>query len=260
MTLNNLFDVAGKVAVVTGGSSGIGAMMAQGLLENGAKVYITARKADRLHAAAEELSKFGECIAIPGDMSSVEGIEAFVAEVISREGKIDIMINNAGANWGAPIEDFPESGWDKVMDINIKSIFFSIQKFLPLLKAAGTAEDPARVINIASINGIRNSGMPTYAYSASKSGVIHLTEHLATDLASSNVNVNAIAPGLFPSNMTKQIVENDGMTTAAIARIPRGRMGKPEDIAGTAIFLSSQASAWVTGHTIVLDGGMIATA
>jgi NAD(P)-dependent dehydrogenase (short-subunit alcohol dehydrogenase family) len=146
------------------------------------------------------------------------------------------------------------------MDINIKSIFFSIQKFLPLLKAAGTAEDPARVINIASINGIRNSGMPTYAYSASKSGVIHLTEHLATDLASSNVNVNAIAPGLLPSNMTKQIVENDGMTTAAIARIPRGRMGKPEDIAGTAIFLSSQASAWVTGHTIVLDGGMIATA
>ena len=260
MTLNNLFDVAGKVAVVTGGSSGIGAMMAQGLLENGAKVYITARKADRLHAAAEELSKFGECIAIPGDMSSVEGIEAFVAEVSSRESKIDILINNAGANWGAPIEDFPESGWDKVMDINIKSIFFSIQKFLPLLKAAGTAEDPARVINIASINGIRNSGMPTYAYSASKSGVIHLTEHLATDLASSNVNVNAIAPGLFPSNMTKQIVENDGMTTAAIARIPRGRMGKPEDIAGTAIFLSSQASAWVTGHTIVLDGGMIATA
>lgn len=260
MTLNNLFDVAGKVAVVTGGSSGIGAMMAQGLLENGAKVYITARKADRLHAAAEELSKFGECIAIPGDMSSVEGIEAFVAEVSRRESKIDILINNAGANWGAPIEDFPESGWDKVMDINIKSIFFSIQKFLPLLKAAGTAEDPARVINIASINGIRNSGMPTYAYSASKSGVIHLTEHLATDLASSNVNVNAIAPGLFPSNMTKQIVENDGMTTAAIARIPRGRMGKPEDIAGTAIFLSSQASAWVTGHTIVLDGGMIATA
>lgn len=260
MTLNNLFDVAGKVAVVTGGSSGIGAMMAQGLLENGAKVYITARKADRLHAAAEELSKFGECIAIPGDMSSVEGIEAFVAEVSSRESKIDILINNAGANWAAPIADFPEVGWDKVMDINIKSIFFSIQKFLTLLKAAGTAEDPARVINIASINGIRNSGMPTYAYSASKSGVIHLTEHLATDLASSNVNVNAIAPGLFPSNMTKQIVENDGMTTAAIARIPRGRMGKPEDIAGTAIFLSSQASAWVTGHTIVLDGGMIATA
>ncbi|NNE50397.1 MAG: glucose 1-dehydrogenase [Altererythrobacter sp.] len=260
MTLNNLFDVAGKVAVVTGGSSGIGAMMAQGLLENGAKVYITARKADRLMAAAEELSKFGECSAIPGDMSSVEGIEAFVAEVSSHESKVDILINNAGANWAAPIADFPEVGWDKVMDINIKSIFFAIQKFLPLLKAAGTADDPARVINIASINGIRNSGMPTYAYSASKSGVIHLTEHLATDLASQNINVNAIAPGLFPSNMTKQIVENDGMTTAAIARIPRGRMGKPEDIAGTAIFLSSAASAWLTGQAIVLDGGMISTA
>lgn len=260
MALNNLFDVAGKVAVVTGGSSGIGAMMAQGLLENGAKVYITARKADRLMAAAEELSKFGECIAIPGDMSSVEGIEAFVAEVSSHESKIDILINNAGANWAAPIADFPEVGWDKVMDINIKSIFFAIQKFLPLLKAAGSTDDPARVINIASINGIRNSGMQTYAYSASKSGVIHLTEHLATDLASSNINVNAIAPGLFPSNMTKQIVENDGMTKAAVARIPRGRMGKPEDIAGTAIFLSSTASSWLTGQTIVLDGGMISTA
>ena len=146
------------------------------------------------------------------------------------------------------------------MDINIKSIFFTTQKFIPLLKAAGTAENPARVINIASINGIRNSGMPTYAYSASKSGVIHLTEHLATDLAASNVNVNAIAPGLFPSDMTKQIVENDGMVDAVVKQIPRGRMGQPEDIAGTAIYLSSRASAWLTGKTIALDGGMISTA
>lgn len=260
MTMKTLFDVAGKVAVVSGGSSGIGAMMARGLLENGAKVYITARKADRLHAMAAELSEFGECIGIQGDMASVEGIEAFVAEVSKHESKVDILINNAGSNWSAPIEDFPEGGWDKVMDINIKSIFFATQKFLPLLKAAGSVDNPARVINIASINGIRNSGMPTYAYSASKSAVIHLTEHLGADLASSGINVNAIAPGLFPSNMTKQIVENDAMTELTLTKIPRGRMGKPEDIAGTAIFLSSDASSWMTGQTIVLDGGMISTA
>ncbi len=260
MTMKSLFDVSGKIAVVSGGSSGIGAMMAQGLLENGAKVYITARKVDRLNAKAEELSQFGECIAIPGDMSSVEGIEALVAAIGEHESHVDILINNAGANWFAPLEGFPEKGWDKVMDINIKSIFFATQKFLPLLKAAGSAEAPARVINIASINGIRNSGMPTYAYSASKSGVIHLTEHLGADLAPSHINVNAIAPGLFPSDMTKELVESEGMTKAAISRIPRGRMGAPGDIAGTAIFLSSPASAWITGQTIVLDGGMIATA
>lgn len=258
--MQNLFDVSGKVAVVTGGSSGIGAMMAKGLLSNGAKVYITARKLERLQAMAEELAEFGECIAIQADMSKVEGIEAFRDEVAKHEDHIDILINNAGANWAAPLESFPEKGWDKVMDINIKSIFFTVQKFIPLLKAAGDAEDPARVINIASINGIRNSGMPTYAYSASKSGVIHLTEHLATDLASSHINVNAIAPGLFPSDMTKQIVDNEGMVDAAIKQIPRRRMGQPEDIAGTAIYLSSRASAWLTGKTIALDGGMISTA
>ncbi|MEO9598936.1 glucose 1-dehydrogenase [Parasphingorhabdus sp.] len=255
--MTNLFDVQGKVAVVTGGSSGIGAMMAQGLIENGAKVYITARKEERLMAKAAELSELGECIAIPADLSRVEGIEALVAAVSEREAKIDILINNAGANWSAPVEDFPEAGWDKVMDINIKSIFFATQKFLPLLKASGNADDPARVINIASINGIRNSGMPTYAYTASKSGVINLTEHLATDLASHNINVNAIAPGFFPSNMTKQIVENDGMTKMAISQIPRDRMGAPEDIAGTALFLCSRASAWMIGQALVLDGGMI---
>ena len=257
MTMKTLFDIRGKVAVVTGGSSGIGAMMARGLIENGVKVYITARKEERLMAKAAELSELGECIGIPADLSKIEGIEALVAAISEREEKIDILINNAGANWSASIEDFPEKGWDKVMDINIKSIFFTTQKFLPLLKASGTADDPARVINIASINGIRNSGMPTYAYTASKSGVINLTEHLATDLASHNINVNAIAPGFFPSNMTKQIVENDGMTKMAISQIPRGRMGAPEDIAGTALYLCSRASSWMIGQALVLDGGMI---
>jgi len=258
--VKNLFDVSGKVAVVSGGSSGIGLMMAQGLLENGAKVYITARKVARLEAAQKELSTYGECIAIPSDLSTVEGIEGFVAELSKAEDKLDILINNAGAVWSAPIDSFPEAGWDKIMDINVKGLFFMTQKCLPLLKAAGSKEDPARVINIASINGIRNSGMTTYSYTASKSAVVNLTTHMATDLVDQNILVNGIAPGYFPSQMTKAIVENDAMTEYALTKIPRNRMGSPEDIAGTALYLSSRASAFVCGHTVVVDGGQIATA
>jgi NAD(P)-dependent dehydrogenase (short-subunit alcohol dehydrogenase family) len=258
--VKNLFDVSGKIAVVTGGSSGIGAMMARGLLENGAKVYITARKVPQLEAAAKELSAFGVCHAIPSDLSSIEGIEGFVSEFSKHEKQIDILINNAGAVWAAPFDQFPEQGWDKIMDINIKSMFFMTQKCLPLLKVGGTAEDPARVINIASINGIRNSGMVTYSYTASKAAAVHLTTHLGVDLAPFNINVNGIAPGFFPSKMTKAAVEDDNISKMTIARIPRKRMGTPEDIAGTAIYLSSRASAWVCGEMIVLDGGMISTA
>ena len=200
--MKNLFDVTGKVAAVTGGSSGIGFMMAQGLLENGAKVYITARKIERLKAAEKALSEFGDCTAIPSDLSNLDGIEMFVAELSKHESKLDILINNAGAVWAAPMSEFPEMGWDKVMNINVKGLFFMTQKCLPLLKAAGSEAARARVINIASINGIRNSGMPTYSYTASKSAVVHLTTHLATDLIGDNILVNAIAPGYFPSNMT----------------------------------------------------------
>ena len=255
--MKNLFSVSGKTAVITGGSSGIGAMMARGFLEGGAKVYITARKVERLMKAQEELSQYGDVTAIPGDMSTVEGIEAFVVALSEKEEHIDILINNAGANWVAPIDQFPEQGWDKIMDINLKSIFFMTQKCLPLL-SKGTKEDPARVINTASIHGLSNPGMPAYAYSASKSGVIHLTGHLATDLARKNINVNGIAPGFFPSDMTKELTNNEQMRTMALSRIPRGRMGSPEDIAGTAIYLSSRASAWVCGHVVTLDGGMVA--
>ena len=258
--MKNLFDVSGKVAVVSGGSSGIGFMMAQGLLENGAKVYITARKIGQLEDAAKALSKFGECVAIPSDLSSIEGIEGFVTELSKRETKLDILINNAGAVWAAPIASFPELGWDKVMDINVKSLFFMTQKCLPLLKAAGKADSRARIINIASINGLRNSGMATYSYTASKSAVVHLTAHLATDLIRDNILVNAIAPGYFPSKMTKGIVEDEAMTKYAIAQIPCGRMGVAEDIAGAALYLSSQASGFVCGQTIVVDGGQISTA
>jgi NAD(P)-dependent dehydrogenase (short-subunit alcohol dehydrogenase family) len=253
-----LFDISGKTAIVTGGSSGIGAMIARGFVENGVKTYISARKEGPLKAKAEELSEFGECYAIPADLSSVEGIEALVKAVSEREDHIDILVNNAGANWVVPIDEFPENGWDKVMSINIKSIFFMTQKALPLLRAKASHEDPARVINIASIHGFDNPGMPAYAYSASKSGVIHLTKHLATDLAADHINVNAIAPGFFPSNMTKVATSNDAIYQQTVSQIPRKRAGEPEDIAGTAIYLASRAGAWTDGHTIVLDGGMIA--
>ena len=255
--MTNLVSVQDKVAIVTGGSSGIGAMMAKGLLEGGAKVYITARKAERLMAKAEELSQYGECIGIPGDMSTLAGIEAFVGAVSEQESHIDILINNAGANWIAPIDGFPEKGWDKVMDINVKSMFFMTQKCLPLL-SKGTAQDPARVILISSIHGLSNPGMPAYAYSASKAGCAHLTRHLATDLAGRNINVNGIAPGLFPTNMTKDISENEAMQKMIVGKIPRGRVGDADDIAGTALYLCSRASAWMCGHTMVLDGGMTA--
>lgn len=258
--MKNLFDVSEKVAVVSGGSSGIGYMMAQGLIENGAKVYITARKIGQLEKAQKSLSEFGECVAIPSDLSTLEGIEGFVAEFSKHEQKLDILINNAGAVWAAPLEEFPEAGWDKVMNINVKGLFFMTQKCIPLLKAAGSAERRSRVINIASINGIRNSGMPTYSYTASKSAVVNLTEHLATDLIGDNILVNAIAPGYFPSQMTKAIVENEAMTKYALTKIPAARMGSPEDIAGAAIYLSSRASAFMCGKTLVVDGGQISTA
>ncbi|MEL7285675.1 MAG: SDR family NAD(P)-dependent oxidoreductase, partial [Pseudomonadota bacterium] len=223
-----LFDISGKTAIVTGGSSGIGAMIARGFVENGVITYISARKEGPLREKAEELSEFGSCIPIAADLSKVEGIEKLIADVSAQESHIDILINNAGANWVVPIDEFPEAGWDKVMSINIKSIFFMTQKALPLLRANATAEDPARVINTASIHGFDNPGMPAYAYSASKSGVIHLTKHLATDLAADNINVNAIAPGFFPSNMTKAAVSNDAIYNHAVSQIPRKRAGEPE--------------------------------
>lgn len=258
--MKNLFDVAGKVAVITGGSRGIGAMMAQGLLENGARVYITARKTAELQAAQESLSQFGECIAIRSDLSSHEGVVAFADEVKQREQKIDILINNAGASWGAAFADFTEANWDKVMDLNVKSLFFLTQQMAPALKNSATYEDPARVINIASVNGLTHAGMPTYSYSSSKAAVIHLTKHLAVDLAPDNINVNAIAPGFFPSNMTAFMANDEKLHEKLTGGLPRGRMGDAKDAAAAAIYLSSRATAWMTGNTLVLDGGQVAAA
>lgn len=256
--MQSLFQLSGKVAVVTGGSRGIGAMIAQGFVAAGVRTYITARKQEELNATAELLSEQGECIAIASDLSTLEGVEAFSAELSARESKIDILVNNAGATWGQAIDDFTESGWDRVMDLNTKSIFFLSQKLLPLLREAGDAQDPSRIINIASINGLTNPNMENYSYSASKAAVIHLTRHMGARLIKDNILVNGIAPGFFPSKMTAFILNADEQ--AAADSVPAGRIGTPEDAAGTAIYLSSRASAFVNGHTIVLDGGQVAQA
>ena len=257
--MRDLFNVKGKVAVVTGGSRGIGAMIARGFVENGVKTYITARKEEELQATATELSALGDCIAIPSNLATLEGVTAFADAIKGREEQVHILVNNAGATWGAEFEDFPEAGWDKIMDLNVKSLFFLTQQLLGSLRAAGSDEDPARVINIGSINGFSNPHMKNYSYSASKAAVHHLTRHLAADLAGEYINVNAIAPGFFPSKMTAHMLEEENQTEMLKA-IPRGRLGNPEDAAGTAIYLSSRASAWVTGHTLALDGGYLALA
>ena len=254
--MQNLFDISGKVALVTGGSRGIGEMIARGYVANGAKVYISSRSKDACDALAEELSKEGQCISLPHDLGSMAGVEALAKDLADREEKLDILVNNAGANWAAPIDEFPEDGWDKVMTLNLKSIFFLTQKLLPQLRAAATEEDPARIINTASIDGLNPSFLETYPYMASKSALIHLTRSLAKRLAKEDICVNAIAPGPFQSKMMKATLENFG--DAIKASNPRKRIGTPEDAAGVCIFLASRASAYVTGTTIPVDGGTVA--
>ena len=257
MDMKSLFNMEGKVAVVTGGSRGIGAMIARGVVENGVKTYITARREEELQATAGELSAFGQCIAIPSDLSNMEGVAAFAQAVMTGDSAVHVLVNNAGATWGAPIEEFPEQGWDKTMTLNVKSMFYLTQQLLPALESAATPEDPSRVINVGSINGITHPHMQNYAYSASKAAVHQLTRHLGAELSPRHVNVNAIAPGFFPSKMTSHLLDHADELGKTF---PCGRLGNAEDAAGTAIYLSSRASAWVTGHTLVLDGGAVANA
>jgi NAD(P)-dependent dehydrogenase (short-subunit alcohol dehydrogenase family) len=255
--MKNLFSIQGKVALVTGGSRGIGYMIARGFVENGVKTYISARKADACDAAAKELSAYGTCISIPADVGKVDELKRLVGEISAREAKLHILVNNAGANWAEPIDVFPESGWDKVVDVNLKSVFFLTRECLPLLRAAGTHVDPARVINIGSIDGLHVPGLDTYAYSSSKAAVHHLTRTLARRLAPEHINVNAIAPGPFESKMMAETLRTFG--DAIKAACPRGRIGEPEDMAGTTIFLASRASAYITGSVIAVDGGIATT-
>jgi NAD(P)-dependent dehydrogenase (short-subunit alcohol dehydrogenase family) len=255
--MKNLFSVQGKIALVTGGSRGIGYMIARGYVENGVKTYISARKADVCEAAAKELSAYGTCIAIPADVGDAADLKRLVTTLSAQEKKLDILVNNAGANWAAPIDEYPEAGWDKVLDVNLKSVFFLTRALLPLLRAAGTHVDPARVINIGSIDGLHVPGLETFAYSSSKAAVHHLTRTLARRLARENINVNAVAPGPFESKMMAETLKTFGEAIKAAA--PRGRIGEPEDMAGVAIYLASRASAYVTGAVIPVDGGIATT-
>ncbi|MCP5093241.1 MAG: SDR family oxidoreductase [Gammaproteobacteria bacterium] len=256
--MKNLFDVAGKVALVTGGSRGIGEMIAEGFVANGVKTYISSRKAEACDATAARLSALGQCISIPSDLSSAEGLQALVGELRRREDTLDILVNNAGATWGAPIEEFPESAWDKVMNINVKSPFFLTQALLPLLEKSATQDDPARIIMVGSVDGLNVNQLPTFSYGPSKAAVHHLTRVLASHLAARNITVNAIAPGPFPSKMMAHTLENFGEQVRN--GVPLKRIGEPVDMAGAAIYLSSKASSYVTGVVIPVDGGVVGAA
>jgi NAD(P)-dependent dehydrogenase (short-subunit alcohol dehydrogenase family) len=251
--MTNLFSVKGKIALVTGGTSGIGLMIARGLTEQGACTYIVGRDARACEAAAAELSAHGTCRALPGDLSTLAGVEAVAAALKSREARLDILVNNAGGMYDAPIDQFTEAGWDSIADLNLKSVFFLTQKLLPPLRAAAAASGLASVINIGSMGGSRVGPKENYSYQAAKAGLHHLSGSLAKRLGPENITVNAIAPGFFPSRMT-QIPE--AQLPAVLNLVPRRRLGKPEDIVGAVIYLASEAGAFVTGAVIPLSGGM----
>jgi NAD(P)-dependent dehydrogenase (short-subunit alcohol dehydrogenase family) len=252
--INTLFTVKGKVAVVTGGSRGIGLMIAQGYVQNAAKVYISSRKAEVCDAVAEELSKVGECISIPADLSNKEGWESLVEGIKANEDSVDILVNNAGATWGEPFDEFSEDGFDRTLDINLKGIFFLTQLMLPLLEKNHTPADPARVINIGSIDGIKVPSMDNFPYGPSKAAVHHLTKVLAVRLAPRGVSVNAIAPGPFESKMMEWTLEN--FKDHIEANCPLGRIGATEDMAALALFLASPGASYLNGTIIPLDGGI----
>ncbi len=251
MDTSSLFSLQGRIALVTGGSKNIGRMIAEGFLAQGAKVYISSRKADVCDATAAQLGP--NCISLPMDVSSVAGCQALAAALGQRELRLDVLVNNAGAAWGAPFEEFPEEGWDKVMDLNVKSPFFLTQAMYGLLKAAASRARPAKVINITSIDGIRLNPWDTYSYHASKSSLIYLTRRLAARLIQDQINVTSIAPGAFASDMNRAARDHGD---AVAQRIPNGRIGIAEDMAAAAIYLASKAGDYVVGDTITVDGGV----
>jgi NAD(P)-dependent dehydrogenase (short-subunit alcohol dehydrogenase family) len=251
--IEGLFSLEGRVALITGGSRGIGKMIARGFLESGAKVYITSRKAEQCDATARELGQFGTCISIPRDVSNLDGCRALASALTALEPKLDILVNNAGAAWGAPFDEFPEHGWDKVMDLNVKSPFFLTQCLHAALIKAASAERPAKVINIASIDGIRLNPLETYSYHASKAALIYLTQRMAARLVRDYIVVSAIAPGPFASEMNRAARDQEAQVAE---RTPLKRIGRDEDMAGAAIYLASRAGDYVIGDTIAVDGGI----
>ena len=253
MTLEDMFGLKGRIALVTGGSRGIGRMIVEGFLAAGAeRVYITARKGGELHETAEELGE--RVVPIQGDISTLEGCEELVAEISAKEDRLDILVNNAGAAWGADYLDFPEKGWDKVMDLNVKSVFFLTQKLHALLTAAASADRPAKVINIASIDGLRINPWETYSYQASKAALIQLTRRMAARLVRDDIYMTAIAPGAFPSDMNK--VARD-MAEESAKGIPNRRVGDVFDMGGSAVYLASRAGDYTIGETLTVDGGIV---
>lgn len=254
MDTSTLFSLAGRTALVTGGSRGIGRMIAEGFLAQGARVYISARKADACRQSAEELSAHGECIALPADVSTMDGVRSLVTDLTDREPTLDILVNNAGAAWGAGFEEFPEHGWDKVMNLNVKAPFFLSQALLPSLRAAHEKNGRlSKIINIASIDGLSLGHLETYSYHASKSGLMHLTRRMAVRLAPEGIAVSAIAPGAFASEMNREARDQADEVRRSI---PAGRIGEPEDMAAAAIYLASRAGDYVMGGTVVVDGAV----
>lgn len=252
--MKDLFSVKGKIALVTGGGQGIGRMIAEGLVEAGAKTYIASRKADVIEREAEELSKSGQCIPVQADLSTEEGCAKLADEMKGREDRLHILVNNAGNTWGAPLEEYPDSAFDRCFNLNIKGVFHTTVKLLPLLRKAASDEDPARVINFGSIDGLQAPVIENYAYSAVKAGVHHMTRVLSRKLAPDRITVNAVAPGPFDTKMMHETLERVGDQIRSMC--PLGRIGRPEDMAGVTIFLASPAGSYLTGAVIPVDGGI----
>jgi 2-deoxy-D-gluconate 3-dehydrogenase len=264
LRLQHLFSVEGKVALVTGGSRGIGEMIAAGLAANGARVYLSSRKSEVCDATAERLAEqYGaEVVSLPADLSGLEGVAELAGRLADREDHLDVLVNNAGVSWGASLEEFPENGWDKVMDTNVKGVFFLTQRLLGLLEAGASAEDPSRVVNIGSVDGIRSPTFDTWSYGPSKAALHALTRQMGARLVGRNILVNAIAPGPFPTWMLSTGVgtggDVEGTDWDAVGQMtPRGRVGTPEDIAGLTLFLCSRAGAYTVGEVISCDGGIL---
>ena len=251
-----LFDVSGKCVIVTGGAQGLGGMIAEGFVKAGARVIITSRTAATCEKTAKEFGEFGDCIPMQADLSTVEGTIDLANRIVARESRIDVLVNNAGKTWGAPIESFPDSAWQDVMGINVQTPFTLVREFLPLLKASATAEDPSRIINIGSLTALVAEKLQAYSYAASKAAIHHLTKVLAADLAEYSITANVVAPGYFPTRMMAHIRNDENRFQELGRRIPLTRVGTPEDIAGACIFLASRAGAYVTGVELPIDGGL----
>jgi NAD(P)-dependent dehydrogenase (short-subunit alcohol dehydrogenase family) len=256
--MSNPFDLSGKVALVTGGAQGLGRMIVEGLLRAGATVVFTSRKADMCEAAAAEMAALGTCIPLASDLSSPEAAVDLANRFRAEAGdKLHILVNNAGKTWSAPVDSFPDKGWPGVMMVNVQAPFTLVRELLPELTAAGTSDDPSRIINIGSVAGRSTQGLSAYSYSASKAAIHMLSRDLAGDLADRNINVNAVLPGFFPTSMTAHMRDEEAVDPALLAKIPMRRMGRPEEIAGIIVFLSSRAGSYITGAEIPVDGGIV---